>query len=394
MEELTRLDLDPFAIENLCYPSAVQQTLRDAGPVFWLSRHQTYGVARHAETLEVLQDPVRFISSAGIGLAHLRRPGAWREPSPIAEADPPAHTVVRKAMNRIVSPSVVRGWRNAFARNATELCDRVLAGGSLDAVEDIAVTYVHSVFPAALGVESHRENLLIVGHHSANAAGPQNELFFASQAALAGIADWYQHQQTRDAMIPGGFGERVFDAEAAGEIPPGIASPMLRTLLRGGLDTTISGIASTLWYLATNPEQWCALKEDPLRVGNAFEEALRLESPTSSIFRTTTAGAAIGGLELEPDTKLQVFVGAANRDPRKWERADEFDLKRPLIGHIGFGAGVHHCFGQRIAKLEAECLLGALVERVARVELAGEPEFRAVNMLRTLKRLPLKLTLH
>jgi cytochrome P450 len=164
--------------------------------------------------------------------------------------------------------------------------------------------------------------------------------------------------------------------------------------LRGGLDTTISGIASTLWYLATNPEQWCALKEDPLRVGNAFEEALRLESPTSSIFRTTTAGAAIGGLELEPDTKLQVFVGAANRDPRKWERADEFDLKRPLIGHIGFGAGVHHCFGQRIAKLEAECLLGALVERVARVELAGEPEFRAVNMLRTLKRLPLKLTLH
>ncbi|MET0985564.1 MAG: cytochrome P450, partial [Steroidobacteraceae bacterium] len=112
--DVVRLGLDPFAEDNLRYPHAMQRTLLEAGPVFWLDRYETYGVARHHEVLQVLQDPQHFISSAGIGLAHLRKPGAWRAPSPIAEADPPQHDIVRKAMNRIVAPSVVSTWREGF----------------------------------------------------------------------------------------------------------------------------------------------------------------------------------------------------------------------------------------------------------------------------------------
>ncbi|MET0657294.1 MAG: cytochrome P450, partial [Steroidobacteraceae bacterium] len=392
--DIVRLGLDPFAEDNLRYPHAMQRTLLAAGPVFWLERYETYGVARHSEVLQVLQDPQHFISSAGIGLAHLRKPGAWRAPSPIAEADPPQHDIVRKAMNRIVAPSVVSTWREGFLQRANALCDEVLAAREVDGVKDLAEAYVHDAFPSALGVESHRENLLIIGHHSANAAGPQNALFKQSQAELDGIMDWYQHHQSRAGMIPGGFGAQVFEAEERGDIPNGLAGPMLRTLVRGGLDTTISGLASTLWYLASNPAQWSILKRNPKLVGAAFEEALRLESPTSSIYRTTTEEARVGDVPLLPDTKVQVFVGASNRDPRKWVDAEDFNIERSLGGHIGFGSGIHFCLGQRIAKLEAECFLSVFLERVAELEIAGPVEFRAVNVLRAIESLPLRVRLH
>jgi 4-methoxybenzoate monooxygenase (O-demethylating) len=287
---------------------------------------------------------------------------------------------------------VIRGWRESFSAAADTLCDEILQRGRVDGVRDLAERYVHAVFPAALGVESNSRNLKIVGHHSANAAGPRNALFEQSAAALESIKDWYLRHQTRDAMIPGGFGERVFDAERSGNLPPGVAGPVLRTLLRGGLDTTISAIASTLWLLAMHPQQWQAVRQQPELVAGAFEEALRLESPTPALYRTTTESADVAGVRLTPDMKVQLFVGAANRDPRRWPDADTFDPARRARNALIFGSGVHHCLGQRIARLEAECLLGAFVHRVAQLDLDGPPVWAAVNMLRALETLPLRIT--
>jgi cytochrome P450 len=390
--EVPRLEVDPFAEAHLREPYTLQQQLRDAGPVVWLSRYETYGIARHAEVSQVLQNAAQFSSAAGVGLAHLRRPGAWREPSPLVESDPPQHTVVRRAMDAILTPSVIRGWREQFALEAERLCDRVLQGACLDGLKQLAQPFVHAAFPAALGVESNPENLLIVGHHSANAAGPRNALYERSLVALESIREWYLRQQTREAMIAGGFGAQVFDAEAAGKLPAGVAGPVLRTLLRGGLDTTISGIASTLHLLACHPDRWDAVRGDPALIEGAFEEALRLESPTPALYRTTTEGARLAGIEFAPETKVQLFIGAANRDPRRWRDADVFDPGRRAKNALIFGGGPHHCLGQRIARLEAQCLLSCLVRRVAAIEPAGPPVWAAVNMLRTLESLPLRLT--
>lgn len=395
MSDITVLDIDPFSAENLCYPYESQAAFRDAGPVFWLSRYQTYGVARHAEVTALLENAGNFISSAGIGLDNLRSPKMPRQPSPIAEADPPQHTSIRKGMNKIAHPKVIKQWRPLFEEGAVRHFDAVLGNGEIDGLVELSEAYIHSVFPIAVGIEPNRENLLIVGHHNGNAAGPYNDLTKASQAALEGIWDWYQHHQTAAAMIPSGMGDMIFAAEARGDIPPNTASNMMRTVLRGGLDTTISTIGSTLMYLAHNPDQWALLKEDHSLIIPAFEEALRLESPTSSIYRTTEGDARVAGIALEPNTKVQVFIGAANRDPRKWgEDAGVFDIRRDHSGHLGFGNGNHLCLGRNIARLEAECFFSEFLKRVAAIELAGEPVFRPVNMLRTLKNLPLKITLH
>jgi 4-methoxybenzoate monooxygenase (O-demethylating) len=99
----------------------------------------------------------------------------------------------------------------------------------------------------------------------------------------------------------------------------------------------------------------------------------------------------LGGYMLEPETKVQVFAGAANRDPRRWERPGDFDISRSAAGHLAFGAGIHLCIGQMIARMEAESLLTALLDRVATIEAVGDAVYRPVNTLRTLDRLPLRL---
>ena len=177
-----------------------------------------------------------------------------------------------------------------------------------------------------------------------------------------------------------------------GRCQPGVAGPVLRTLLRGGLDTTISGIASTLWLFATHPERWQAVRQDPALIPGAFEEALRLESPHARHLPHDGGGSGgYGQSRLAPDTKLQLFIGAANRDPRRWPDAEVFDPARRARSLI-FGGGPHHCLGQRIARLEAECFLVVFVRRVAGLRLAGRPPGYALDMLRALERLPLMLT--
>jgi hypothetical protein len=194
-------------------------------------------------------------------------------------------------------------------------------------------------------------------------------------------------------MVPGGFGELIFAAEDSGALPPGTASPMLRTLLRGGTDTTISGIGSTLRFFAEHPDQWKTAQGNPNFVRFAFEEALRLESPIRTYFRTTTSHAVdFAGHRLDPDTKVQIFPGAANRDPRKWPNPHDFDVTRKPGGHVAFGSGIHNCVGQMISRMEFECLLNSLIRRVDKLELAGEPRFRMNNALRTLDTLPLRVT--
>jgi hypothetical protein len=94
---------------------------------------------------------------------------------------------------------------------------------------------------------------------------------------------------------------------------------------------------------------------------------------------------------MEPGTKIAAFIGSANRDAGKFERPDVFDLKRQATGHVAFGQGAHVCIGEMIARLEAECLIGALLRRVRSLSMAGEPEYRPVNTLRILDRLPLRV---
>jgi 4-methoxybenzoate monooxygenase (O-demethylating) len=388
-----RIGTDPFTDEVLENPYPFHEALREAGPVARLTAYDIYAVGRYDEVRTVLSDHERFMARAGTGLYDLRKPGAWRPASPLLETDPPVHTKTRTTLTRIISPVVVRGWRAGFQKAADAIVEEILDRREFDAVPDVAEAFVLTAFPKSLGVDMPRENAVAVGDMNFNAIGPQNERFRKSVERVEPILDWYQKSFQRESMKPGGFGESIYEAEDRGELAEGSAGPHVRSFIRGGMDTTIAGIGFTLNQLARDPGQWAAVHAEPTRMKGAFEEAIRHESPAQTQFRTVVADTELGGCALEKDTKVAIFMGAANRDPRKWDDPDRFDISRVTAGvHLAFGAGDHLCIGQTIARLEAEVVLSALARRIRTIELAGEPTYRLINTLRTLGTLPLRVT--
>ena len=133
------------------------------------------------------------------------------------------------------------------------------------------------------------------------------------------------------------------------------------------------------------------LRADPSLARNAFEEAVRFESPVQTFFRTTTREVEIGGHGVGEGEKVLMFLGAANRDPRRWDAPDRYDITRKTSGHVGFGSGIHMCVGQLVARLEGEVVLAALARKGARIEINGPVKRRYNNTLRGLESLPITI---
>lgn len=392
LSEAPILDIDPFSDENIENPYPFHEMLRETGPVVFLPKYSMYAVGRYEAVRTVMSDFARFTSEGGIGLSDIRKPGAWRTASPITEIDPPRHTKIRGAMTKILSPIVIRKWREVFAAEAEVVADRVVEKGEIEAVRELVEAFVLKVFPDVLGVDMPRDNFLDIGEMNFNQIGPNNELLKKSMEKVAPILPAYQTAFQRESSIPGGFAEKIYEAEERGEFEPGTGGPHVRSFLRAGVDTTIAGIGHTLNLLAQHPDEWAKVKADPSRIRGAFDEAIRLQSPSQVMFRTTVAETDIDGCRMAGDVKVGSFLGAANRDPRMFADADQFDVDRQTAGiHLALGVGHHVCIGQMIARLEAECILSAVVRRVSRIEPTGEAEYRLVNTLRTLERLPLRL---
>jgi cytochrome P450 len=392
MTQIPGLDLDPFSIEFFENPHPVHEVLREAGPVVRLDKWNVYGVARYAEVHAVLNDPLTFCSSRGVGLSDFAKEKPWRPPSLILEADPPAHTRTRSVLNRVLSPSVMKQLRGTFVAAAEARVDALLAKGSFDAIPDLAEAYPLSVFPDALGLKQEgRENLLPYAGLVFNAFGPPNKLRQDAIERSAPHQAYVAEQCQRENLAPGGFGACIHDRVDAGDITPAEAPLLVRSLLSAGLDTTVNGIGAAIYCLARFPDQWARLRRDPTLARNAFEEAVRFESPVQTFFRTTTGDVEIGGSRIGEGEKILMFLAAANRDPRRWDNPDSYDVTRRTSGHVGYGSGIHMCVGQLVARLEGESVLAALAKRVSTIEITGPLQRRFNNTLRGLESLPVTI---
>jgi len=384
--------LDPFDNAFLADPWPYHAQLRDAGPVVYLERYDVWAMARYGEVAATLHDWKTFGSAAGVGMANFHREQPWRRPSIILEADPPLHTRTHKVLLRVLSPSALRDLKTVFEREAEILVDRLAARGSFDGAEDLAKAFPLRVFPDAVGLRGEgREKLLTFGDMVFNAFGPRNERLEAALAATSIVLPAVMEMCKRSALSPDGLGARIYDAVDAGEIAEDEAALLVRSLLSAGLDTTISAIAAALFCLARAPEAFEALRADVSLARTAFDEAIRLESPVQTFFRTTTTSTDVGGVTIPEDAKVLMFLASANRDPRRWDDADRYDVTRRTGGHVGFGSGIHRCVGELLSRMEGEAVLGALARRVRRVELAGEPHVRLNNTIRAYDSLPLTL---
>jgi cytochrome P450 len=384
--------VDPFSHAFLHDPYPHHEALREAGPVVWLEQYGIWTMARHEQVRDALTDWQTYCSSAGVGLSDFRKEPPWRPPSIILEADPPLHTRTRAVLTRILSPAAIKILRDMFEREAEKLIVRLVEQSEFDGVADLAEAYPLKVFPDAVGIsEEGRDNLLPYGTMVFNSFGPRNDLFNAAVANAGPVRDWIMSKCSRAALAPGGLGMQIFEAVDAGELSEDEAGMLVRSFLSAGIDTTVYGLGNALYCLARYPEQWRTLRENPNLIRGAFEEVLRFEAPVQTFFRTTTRAVDVAGVHLGDGEKVLLFLAAANRDPRRWEKPDTFDVTRRAAGHMTFGTGIHGCVGQAVARLETEAILTALTRRVASFELTGEPARRLNNTLRGFDTMPLRV---
>ncbi len=380
---------DPFSLENLAEPHGLHEQLREAGPLVHLDHYGIWGMARYEQVNAALKDWETFSSAAGAGLSNFRKEKPWRTPSLLLEADPPAHTRAREIVGPILAPPALRALREPFEREAIALVERLAALSQFDAVTQLAETYSLKVFGDAVGLaEEGRENLLPYANMVFNAFGPRNKLLEETMAGAQPVQQWITASCSREALRPGSFGAQIWATVDKGKVPQEWAPLLVRSLLSAGLDTTINGIAAAIYALASHPEQWSLLRQNPSLAKSAFEETIRWESPVQTFFRTTTREVEVANKHIPAGEKVLLFLGAANRDPRRWENPDNFDIRRNSSGHVGFGMGIHRCVGQTVARVEAEIVLTTLARRIERIDLTGQPQRKPNNTLRAWSSLP------
>ena len=384
--------VDPFSHAFLRNPYPHHQSLREDGPVVWLEQYGIWAMARHQEVRDALTDWQTYCSSAGVGLSDFRKEPPWRPPSIILEADPPLHTRTRAVLTRILSPAAINILRATFEREAELLVARLVEQREFDGIKELAEAYSLKVFPDAVGISGDgRENLLPYGSMVFNSFGPRNDLFNHAMANAGPVRDWIMSKCSRAALAPGGLGMQIFEAVDSGELTEPEAGMLVRSFLSAGVDTTVYGLGNALHCFAGHPEQWTILRENPNLIRGAFEEVLRFEAPVQTFFRTTTRNVDVADVRMGDGEKVLLFLAAANRDPRRWDKPDTFDVRRRATGHMTFGTGIHGCVGQAVARLESEAIFAALARRVASFELTGVPEQRLNNTLRGLDTLPLRV---
>ncbi|MBA8826159.1 hypothetical protein FHX42_003535 [Saccharopolyspora lacisalsi] len=393
-QDIPHTDVDPFCPETLEDPLPMQAELREAGPVVRLGRYGIHATARYEEVRAALCDWQSFQSAAGVGLSNFRYEQPWRPPSLLLEADPPHHDAPRTVLARTLGPRALRELREDWFADAAQLVDQVLTGHEFDAVTQLAEAFPLRVFPDAVGIPRQgRENLLPYGDFLFNSFGPANELVEQGRPRLAELSAWVDDQCRRTVLEDTGFGAAIWAAADRGDITHEQAPLIVRSLLSAGVDTTVHGLAAVLYAFATHPEQWQRLRQEPELARVAFDEAVRWQSPVQTFFRTATTDVELGGTSIAEGEKILMLLGAANRDPRRWDEPDVFDLSRDPSGHVGFGMGIHQCVGQHVARLESEALLTALAHRVEHIELAGSTRRHHNNTLRAWRSLPVRVHL-
>jgi cytochrome P450 len=167
----------------------------------------------------------------------------------------------------------------------------------------------------------------------------------------------------------------------------------LVTLYVAGHEPTTALIANGLLALLRQPDQLALLQQRPELRGNAIHELLRFDGPNQFVRRVAVRPLDIDGRQIAPGDMLYPCIGAANRDPARWDDPDQVHVDRPdAAQHLQLGTGIHHCLGTHLARLTAEIALGALLDRLDDLALDGEPVWSDRMVLRAVQHLPVAYT--
>ncbi len=380
---------DTFTTEAIIDPYPHYTALRRLGPVVWLSKHRVYALPRFTECKAVLRDDKAFISGNGVALNRLTN---RLSRGTTLNSDDIEHDQRRKLVAHRLLPRALRGIDDNIQEQAARVVDAALARGEVDGVDDLACALPLAVVPDLIGwPRDQRENLLAWGAATFDILGPMNRHGLKSLPSTLRMLRFARRVVRDRSLIEGSVGHEVLLAAGAGKVSHSECAPLMIDYIAPSLDTTMSAISNALHLFAEHSEQWQLLREDPSLIPNAVNEIVRYESPLRAFSRVARHDTDIAGHPISAGARVLVVYASANRDEREWDSADTFDIRRDATRQLGFGHGAHACAGQGLARMEIQAMLGALVERVDRIELAAPPTWAINNIIRRHERLPLKL---
>lgn len=286
----------------------------------------------------------------------------------LAAADPPVHTVHRKAVFPDLVAKRMSELEPEIAEVTQRCLDEALAGSSVEFMATVGNRVPIALITQLIGFrDCELGTLLQAAFDSTAQVGARitldelNVLLVKSAETYGWITEQLATYGTAaDDEILGTIARGVHD----GVLGQHDAIIILQTLLSAGGESTTSLLGNSVRILAEQPDLQQRLREDPELMGAFIEEALRLESPFRFLPRHTAHPTNLGGVDIPEGTTVLLLWGAANRDATKFEAPDEVRLDRPRPRHhLAFGRGIHQCVGAPLARLEARVVLTALLAR-------------------------------
>jgi cytochrome P450 len=380
---------DPSDPGFLADPYPVLNRLRERAPIFYDAGRERWFVTRHEDVRNCLRDKRlgrnfrHVLAPEEIGVPPLdpRWQAFWdSERWSLLWLEPPDHTRLRKLVAAAFTPRSVEALRERAHALARELVEPLAEAGEMELLYDYAQPYSISVICRMLGVPLDRHRDLLDWSHRMVKMYEFDVPLEAALAADKAAAEFqeYVHElirerraSPRDDMVTALVQARVDGGRLSDDE---IVSTVI-VLLNAGHEASVNTLGNGMLAFTRHPEQWRRVVDGSVPAAAAGEEMIRFDPPLQLFERwVLTDDFAIGDVQIPRGAKIALLFGAANRDPRVFERPDQFDVAREnALQHIGFGGGIHVCIGAPLARIELEASLEALRSSWPAFQLAEEP---------------------
>jgi cytochrome P450 len=400
------IDYNPLLSAVQADPYPYYATLRERAPVYFHEQLGWYIVSRYEDVVAVTKNPAAFSSARAIVTQERLDEAEQEAPYTLRNyrrgilisEDPPTHTKTRGLVTRAFTPKRTSELEPRIRQLARELISQLPASGEFDLIKDLAEPLPVIVIAEMLGVEPERRHDFkrwsddTLAMSMALAKGTEMSDIERSTIELNDyMAQAFEarHRQPREDLIQALLDNGVRE----GLLSVSDAVDFCRLLLVAGNETTTNLLGNGMRALLSAPEQLDRLVREPALIPNAVEEMLRYDSAAQALFRKTTQDVEVAGVRIPAGASVLLLFGSANRDPRKFQEPDRFDVTRNVAGQVAFGHGIHFCLGAPLARLEAKVVLEELLTPERRLSLVPGQPWRNLDhfIIRGLKSLRIRV---
>ena len=314
--------------------------------------------------------------------------------------DAPYHTRVRRLLVDALRPAAVKAMRRPLESMVRALLDDAgtKSGDTIDLIEQFAMAIPLEVIGNFLTVPRNERgplrdwSLRILGALEVDisaeqrAAGDQ-----AVEEFCAYLLDLVSRRRKEGQGDATDILSILIRSHDSGELSESELLHNCIFLLNAGHETTTNLIGNGVAELLRHPDQLSLLRQSPELIKSAVEEILRYQTPNQLGNRELTEDIEVGGVSLRTSSTVTLCIGAANRDPARFDDPERFDIRRQPNPHLAFATGIHSCLGMTLARLEGQVAISALLNRYPDLELAGPAMHQKRSRFRGYVSLPVRL---